>query len=499
MHPLIEWSIPYIRSTRPHYRGQGLRRTLGIVAAALGLALGAASSDAAIPASERAALLALYNSTNGANWTVRTNWNSAAGSECTWYGVTCSAGDANVTEITLPGNNLVGSIPSLTGLTALQRFAVNQNQLTGSIPSLAGLTALRYFDAYINQLTGSIPSLTGLTALQQFSVSLNQLTGSIPPLTGLTALQTFVVDQNQLTGPIPSLAGLSALQFFFVNQNQLTGPIPSLAGLSALRSFDAYSNQLTGLIPPLTELTALRDFRVSQNQLTGSIPSLAGLAALQRFFVNENQLTGSIPSLAGLTALQRFYVGDNQLTGNLPDVPTPTNNLLSNDGASLCPNQLTVSPNALWNAATPGTTWDIGCVAARPNQTLSFGAPPFLVLGGSGTVSASASPTPNSALPVVFASLTPAVCTVTVNTGVVTVQPTASVGSICTLTANKAGDATANSAAQAQLSITINAPVINANATAVPTLGGLYHWGLAGLMLLLVGIRDSIRRQPPKA
>lgn len=49
--------------------------------AVLFLASGAAR--AAIPASERQALLDLYASTNGAGWTTKTNWNGAAGTECT--------------------------------------------------------------------------------------------------------------------------------------------------------------------------------------------------------------------------------------------------------------------------------------------------------------------------------------------------------------------------------------------------------------------------------
>jgi hypothetical protein len=102
---------------------------------------------------------------------------------------------------------LTGSIPSLSGLTALQGFYVGSNQLTGAIPSLSGLTALSYFDASSNQLTGSIPSLSGLTALQVFYVPDNQLTGSIPSLSGLTALQDFYVGANQLTGAVPAPPG----------------------------------------------------------------------------------------------------------------------------------------------------------------------------------------------------------------------------------------------------------------------------------------------------
>jgi Fibronectin type III domain len=394
-------------------------RRLFAVIASLGLLLIGGLSHAVIPASERAVLRALYTSTGGAGWTTSTNWNGAAGTECTWFGVTCNAGDANVTQINLGSNNLVGTLPAtLNQMNALQVFDVSFNQLSGTIPALTGLTALRDFYAYNNQLTGSMPTLTGLTALEDFRVHNNQLTGSIPALAGLTALTRFYAYLNQLTGSIPALTGLTALGVFFVDNNQLTGSIPALTGLSALRSFHVY----------------------------------------------DNQLTGSIPSLSGLDALQFFSVNNNQLTGAIPAVPAPINALVV--GLSdLCPNQLTVSVDAAWDAATPGATWDIGCTAALPNQTLSFGVAPTLLVGGTGTVTASAAPLPNSINPIVFASLTPLVCSVNAASGLVTVLPAAVVSSTCTLTADKAGDTTANSAPQVQQSITITALVVNFNVT----------------------------------
>jgi hypothetical protein len=271
-----------------------------------------------IPASERAVLIDLYNSTNGANWNDNTGWLGAVGTECSWYGVSCDATGSNVTQIYLGGNNLVGTIPSLSGLTALQTFWVGGNQLTGTIPSLSGLTALQTFYVSYNQLTGSIPSLSGLTALQHFSVGNNQLTGTIPSLSGLTALQNFYVGANQLTGAIPSLSGLTALQYFDVYNNQLTGTISSLSGLTALQEFD----------------------------------------------VDGNQLTGAIPSLSGLTALQQFVVSNNQLTGPVPATPSS----LLPGYSNLCTNSLVSSGNstidAAWNTAT-GVDW-LACQTAAP-------------------------------------------------------------------------------------------------------------------------------------
>ncbi len=285
---------------------------------------------AQVPATERTALVNLYNNTNGSNWNDSTNWLGSAGTECTWSGVTCDDTNSNVIGISLSNNNLVGTLPDLSGLTALQSFAVNSdfpnaNQLGGPIPALSALTGLQDFEVNGNQLTGSIPSLGGLTSLTLFSANDNQLTGSIPDLSGLTALQTFTVNGNFFTSAIPSLSGLTALQDFEVDGppaqiGSLTGPIPSLGGLPSLVKFSALDNQLTGSIPDLSGLTALRFFLVSSNQLTGAIPDLSTLTALNVFEVSHNQLTGSIPSLSALAAIQTFSVDGNQLTGSIPDL-----------------------------------------------------------------------------------------------------------------------------------------------------------------------------------
>src|SRR3989338_10043251 len=131
-----------------------LRQSLWLILFLLGWA---STAQAAIPASERAVLDSLYASTNGAGWANNTGWGGAAGTECTWYGIMCFGSPSHVVSINLPSNNLVGSLPSLSGLTALRYFIVHSNQLTGSIPSLSGLTDLQWLSIYSNQLTGSIP------------------------------------------------------------------------------------------------------------------------------------------------------------------------------------------------------------------------------------------------------------------------------------------------------------------------------------------------------
>lgn len=305
-----------------------------------------------IPATERAALTSFYTATNGAGWTNSAGWNGAAGTECTWVGVTCDPTLSFVTALSLPANNLVGTLPALTGLPNLQVFDVSGNALTGSLPVINGLLGLQGFYASGNALTGAIPTLSGLTALQIFDVSLNQLSGTIPALSGLSALSTFNVSSNLLTGTLPPLDTLLLLQDFNVSVNALTGSIPPLNTLTALRIFSAHSNKLTGSIPPLDALLALQDFQVFDNQLSGSIPPISGLSSLLYFSVALNQLSGAIP--APPTSL---VAGFSQICSNL---------LLSSGNAAV---------DAAWTAAA-GTGW-VSCqlvpmVLGQTNLTVGW-------------------------------------------------------------------------------------------------------------------------------
>ena len=98
------------------------------------------TTTGAIPAGERAALIDLYNSTNGATWSTKTNWNGAPGTECTWYGVICDAGETTVESISIDSNNLTGTLPStLANLTNLRGLGLTRNySLGGPIPACAG-------------------------------------------------------------------------------------------------------------------------------------------------------------------------------------------------------------------------------------------------------------------------------------------------------------------------------------------------------------------------
>ena len=88
-----------------------------------------------IPQTECEALVALYNATDGDNWTTKTDWLQTT-APCTWYGVTCEA--EHVTHIELSYNNLSNVLPPEIGnLTALTSLFLDHNQLT-SLPAEIG-------------------------------------------------------------------------------------------------------------------------------------------------------------------------------------------------------------------------------------------------------------------------------------------------------------------------------------------------------------------------
>ncbi len=140
----------------------------------------------AIPASERAALIAFYNATNGDDWTRNANWKgnnneadgfSAIGTEETWYGLTVT--NDHVTRIEMTGNRLTRSIPvELGNLGNLDSLYLGRNQLSGSIPAeLGNLSELKRLYLYSNQLSGSIPgelgNLSNLYSLELYLLSTN--------------------------------------------------------------------------------------------------------------------------------------------------------------------------------------------------------------------------------------------------------------------------------------------------------------------------------------
>ncbi|WP_420448303.1 leucine-rich repeat domain-containing protein [Candidatus Palauibacter sp.] len=299
--------------------------------------------------SDRAVLVALYESTDGPNWVDNENWLTDAPLG-DWRGVgTYPSG--RVSSLTLRSKGLSGTIPPEIGdLGTLAYLDLNGNKLTGPIPAELGrlaslgtlslrgndldgpipaelgrLASLTYLDLSENALSGPIPSelgdLAGLTHLHLWS---NNLTGTIPPELGnLSNLRLLVLSGNGLTGDVPSSLGeLSQLENLTLHSNRLGGTIPSTFGnLQNLKTLYLGFNTLGGWIPrELGRLVNLEYLFLQNNLLTGKIShELGGLSRLRVLDIRVNNLTGAIPVEVGnLSRLQRIELSQNQLTGSIP-------------------------------------------------------------------------------------------------------------------------------------------------------------------------------------
>ena len=274
------------------------------VTAAAGDASGASEITVGNP--DRAALVALYNATDGPNWVNSENWltDSPLGD---WYGVDTD-GSGRVVRLDLGGrwdsdpgqsihHGLVGSIPSEIGsLSRLTYLSLGDNDLTGPIP----------------------PELGNLANLTELWLDDNELSGPIPPELGnLANLTGLYLGNNILTGPIPpELGNLANLTWLYLFDNVLTGPIPpELGNLANLTSLYLIGNALTGPIPPeFGKLANLKTLQLGNNALTGPIPpELGDLANLTWLYLAENDLHGPIPqSFLQLARLRDFRIQGNE-------------------------------------------------------------------------------------------------------------------------------------------------------------------------------------------
>ncbi len=285
------------------------------------------------------ALMALYNATNGSEWTNSDNWGTSNPLDL-WHGVETDAQgcvtclDMNGVQDCAPnfeerlGNNLVGELPDEIGLMQqLVRLDLDYNKLTGSIPStISNMVSLEEIKMISNRLTGELPvTIVDLPVLNRIDLRYNNITGTIPDNIGkLTSLDVLVLSHNNIEGEIPSSLGqLTNLKDIWLDYNNLTGEIPTeIYNLTNLYTIFLQSNELTGTISPrIGNLKELATIDFSDNNLTGEIPKEIGsLPWLMDLFLYSNNLTGEIPQeIADHPELTYISLAENNLTGEIPE------------------------------------------------------------------------------------------------------------------------------------------------------------------------------------
>jgi hypothetical protein len=290
-------------------------------------------------------LQALYNSTNGAEW----KWGSAGAiwtfpsmvsDPCgtnTWQGLQCTrpttlvnGSNCLVTEVTLLGYNLVGTIPStITYLQSLVVLDLNTNKLHSTIPpEVWSLSVLEVINVAGNHITGTLPTDNStVKLLRLLLLSDNYFTGGLSASFLKTApyLENFdVANNNYLTGPLPDeLGSLVYLTRLSMLGNIFTGSIPvGLYSDEMMSELTLSFNLLTGSIPSAVGgMIRVTELSLGDNFITGSFPlQMYSLKALTVGIFASAWLSGTIaPDIRNLTQLHSYTVEYNMLDGILPE------------------------------------------------------------------------------------------------------------------------------------------------------------------------------------
>ena len=293
---------------------------------------------------DREALVALYDLTDGDNWRNNSSWKSdqPLGD---WWGVDTDS-DGRVTRILLDFNDLSGPIPIEIGnLNKLRDIDLSSNNLSDIIPiEIGNLTNLVELDLSNTDLSGSIPKEIGnLTNLVELDLSRTDLSRSIPKEIGnLTDLEKLDLSSTDLSGSIPKEIGnLTNLIELDLSLTDLSGSIPKEIGnLTNLPELDLARLSLSGSIPKeIGNMTNLLRLYLNNNDLSRSIPTEIGnLINLVELDLSHNGLSGSIPTEMGnLINLVELDLSWNNLSGS---IPTEIGNLINLEDIRLSLNNL---------------------------------------------------------------------------------------------------------------------------------------------------------------
>ena len=235
---------------------------------------------------QRYILAVFYFSTQGDDWSSRSNWldkeqpECGEGGESPWQYIGCQGGE--VTSIFASEAGIGGIIPSeLNGLTALSTLALFSNSVTGIADGFAP-RAMIGLDLGENELIGTIPSsFYGMSLLQQLYLERNNLVGTISPQIGnFRLLRELTLIANSLTGTLTTeFQSLRFLELLSLNRNDLAGNFETIIrGMTSLTFLSIRDTSVTGTIPTdISDYNLLTALDLGKTSMEGTIPTTIGL------------------------------------------------------------------------------------------------------------------------------------------------------------------------------------------------------------------------------
>lgn len=253
---------------------------------------------------------------------------------------------------------ITGTPPQCLGNPRLKNYQFNDTGVSGACPSLSHLTYLHRY--YVNNTSvTSVPDFTDNTDLVDLRVEGNAaLSGALPkaPIgtasdqaatvnttenilriyrceacsftSGIndsckpsnhTDLEQYRVDANSLNETLDSdwiSSDNVRLDYVFIFNNSLSGSMVDISVAPVLTDFRSHINSFTGSIPNLPDTLQVATF--GNNGYTGDIPDISNATSLAYFAVNANSLTGWAGSTIPTTC-KSFFAQNNNLPESVVD------------------------------------------------------------------------------------------------------------------------------------------------------------------------------------
>lgn len=270
------------------------------------------------------ALVALYNATDGENWTTR--WNLKRPMK-NWPQVLVEEvdGEMRVTKVMPQGFGLKGTIPEdIKYMDKLRYFSVEDNKVSGTFPEFfCDMKQLELLNLAKNNFNGEIPAtLFDLPKLIYLILKGNRFSGKLPENIGnCKSLQTMEIQVNDFEGEIPrSFSQLVKLRYVQVGANRFHGALPDFSAMDSLIGveFAGTAEFKTEPLPQADQQTLERKVWV-KGGFTGPAPHFKNKPLLEKVLIYENNLTSS-PKFTNCPKLSVLYIGNNPIQTLDPSV-----------------------------------------------------------------------------------------------------------------------------------------------------------------------------------
>jgi len=346
-----------------------------------------------ISQSERDALIEIYNSTGGSNWTQNTNWDTnpnATSDVSTWYGVTVEniSGQDHVTKIELSNNNLNGTLPDLSNLISITDIDISKNSgITGAINVNTSSSLLNFF---VNET-----SIDGLTLNHDLNINIknnpNLHCVNIPvgsqnyyDQLSMDNFDLGVVIANNCAGnPVLDPLEKTALQAIYDSTNgdlwsnriyastKITDNVDlkgyeteNFAGTLKIVKLYFVGMNLDGEIPSdIQNFTELQELNLSSNRIRELPDEMGNLSKLTHLILDSNTTLTTLPPTVGQLNLLSYLTFNR--TG-IDLLPTTINTLLNLETLEFGNTKITLLPPEI------GSLSSLKRLVAAPNDIASI-------------------------------------------------------------------------------------------------------------------------------